>query len=160
MDNFNLKKYLVENKVTTNSRIINEKNISGTQKYTLTPDNEKSEMKKLVFDLFAELTNEVSDGEKEYYFLHGNGDTSHFLPSKGTMVYKDKKNIVHFYDDINVPFGDPNKKNSPESTLYIITKMSYNSVTNSQRAASYYRELCAEALSQMYNRKVDNVEYN
>jgi len=165
MENFNLKKFLVENKLTTNSKMLNEKNISGTQEYTYTPDNERSEMKKSVFDLFAQLTSEVCDGKKQYYFLHGNGGTGHFLPSKGTMVYKDKKNIVYFYDDIDVPLGDPKKKNSPESTLYIITKQHYYNLPldnspNRARAASYYRELCGEALSETFNRKVDNVEYN
>jgi predicted Zn-dependent protease with MMP-like domain len=158
---FNKIKRLDENEISATGMIKENADI----KYTIVPENIKSETKKYILDIFNECETKVSDGVNANII---NGDSY----NKGWNLYI-KNGKVLFFDDADT-VGNPISQG--ETTLVIrinsfnvgkeiLQKLGIEYTPENfdkflgKSFTDYFREKCGDILFELYKRKVNQVRY-
>ena len=101
MDNFNLKKYLVENKVTTNSKLTNEESPTQTTSY------------KKFMDVFNLVKNKGEVNELGNGYILKNLETKSLYGGMSRLIqWENFEAHMDYFDEITYKNGDENTLNN------------------------------------------------
>lgn len=148
-----------------NFKQMNEGNIGGASGFTSIPDDIQQKSKQFVKDMMAQCSREKSEGSKHFTKKDFGGKETWIDIPDGCAAYIGREGSILFSDDIE----SLEKYSQGESTLRISDEavsiwnefLNENGIDRKlgQMYAGYFRELCADALQAIHNRRVDNVVY-